>query len=87
MIAASNFVGLPLMLLSTILITQRVMPHWMQEFARFNPVNWGVRAARDAVVYDRNWGGIGIDLLLLVGATAAAAAFATWTFRAYQRTL
>jgi len=87
MIAASNFVGLPLMLLSTILITQRVMPHWMQELARFNPVNWGVRAARDAVVYGRNWDGVGIDLLLLVAATAVTAGFATWTFRAYQRTL
>jgi ABC-2 type transport system permease protein len=86
MIAASNFVGLPLMFLSSILITQ-LMPHWMQQLARFNPVNWGVRAARDAGVYDRNWGGVGIDLLLLVAATAIAAAFATWTFRAYQRTL
>ena len=87
MIAASNFVGLPLMFLSTILITQRVMPHWMQELARFNPVNWGVRAARDAVVYGRNWDGVGLDLLLLVAATAVTAGFATWTFRAYQRTL
>ena len=43
MIAASNFVGLPLMFLSTILITQRVMPHWMQVVSRFNPVNWAVR--------------------------------------------
>jgi ABC-2 type transport system permease protein len=87
MIAASNFVGLPLMFLSSILITQRVMPHWMQELARFNPVNWGVRAARDAVVYGRNWSGVGVYLLLLVAATAATAAFATWSFRSYQRTL
>ena len=87
MIAASNFVGLPLMFLSSILITQRVMPHWMQEISRFNPVNWGVRAARDAVVYGSNWGSVGIYLLLLVATTAATAAFATWTFRAYMRTL
>ena len=87
MIAASNFVGLPLMFLSSILITQRVMPHWMQEVSRFNPVNWGVRAARDAVVYGSHWGSVGIYLLLLVAATAATAAFATWTFRAYTRTL
>ena len=87
MIAASNFVGLPLMFLSSILITQRVMPHWMQEVSRFNPVNWGVRAARDAVVYGSHWGSVGIYLLLLVAATAATAAFATWTFRAYMRTL
>jgi ABC-2 type transport system permease protein len=87
MIAASNFVGLPLMFLSSILISQRVMPHWMQTTARFNPVNWGVRAARDAVVYGRDWGGVGVYLLLLVAATAVTAGFATWTFRAYQRTL
>jgi ABC-2 type transport system permease protein len=87
MIAASNFVGLPLMFLSSILITQRVMPHWMQQVSRFNPVNWGVRAARDAVVYGTHWGSVGIYLLLLVAATAATAGFATWTFRAYMRTL
>ena len=87
MIAASNFVGLPLMFLSSILITQRVMPHWMQEVSRFNPVNWGVRAARDAVVYGSHWESVGIYLLLLVAATAATAAFATWTFRSYMRTL
>ena len=87
MIAASNFVGLPLMFLSSILISQRVMPHWMQQLARFNPVNWGVRAARDAVVYGRHWSSVGIYLLLLVAATAVSSAFATWTFRAYQRTL
>jgi ABC-2 type transport system permease protein len=87
MIAASNFVGLPLMFLSSILITQRVMPHWMQQVSRFNPVNWGVRAARDAVVYGTHWGSVGIYLLLLVATSAATAAFATWTFKAYMRTL
>jgi ABC-2 type transport system permease protein len=87
MIAASNFVGLPLMFLSSILITQRVMPHWMQEVSRFNPVNWGVRAARDAVVYGHHWGSVGIYLLLLVATSAVTASFATWTFRSYQRTL
>jgi len=87
MIAASNFVGLPLMFLSSILITQRVMPHWMQELARFNPVNWGVQAARNAVVYGHNWTSVGVDVLLLVAAMMATTAFATWTFRSYQRTL
>ena len=87
MIAAANFVGLPLMFLSSILIQQRVMPHWMQSVARFNPVNWGVHAARDAVVVGGHWGHIGTNMLLLLAATAVTAAFATWTFRAYQRSL
>jgi ABC-2 type transport system permease protein len=87
MIATANFVGLPLMFLSSILITQRVMPHWMQVVSRFNPVNWAVRAARDAVVRGGNWGSVGVHLLLLVGVTLVTASFATWTFRSYQRTL
>ncbi|HEX6702700.1 MAG TPA: ABC transporter permease [Gaiellaceae bacterium] len=87
MIAAANFVGLPLMFLSSILIAQRVMPHWMQVVSRFNPVNWGVQAARDAVVRGGNWGSVGVHLLLLVAVTLATASFATWTFRSYQRTL
>lgn len=87
MIAAANFVGLPLMFLSSILIQQRVMPGWMQSVARFNPVNWGVHAARDAVVTGGQWGQIGVNVLLLLAATAVTSAFATWTFRAYQRSI
>ena len=87
MIAAANFVGLPLMFLSSILIAQRVMPHWMQVVSRFNPVNWAVHASRDAVVVGGNWGSVGLHLLYLAAVAFATAAFATWTFRSYQRTL
>jgi ABC-2 type transport system permease protein len=87
MIAAANFVGLPLMFLSSILITQRVMPGWMQSVSRFNPVDWGVRAARDAVVAGGHWGSVFEHLGLLLGASVVTAAFATWTFRSYQRSL
>jgi ABC-2 type transport system permease protein len=87
MIAAANFVGLPLMFLSSILIQQAVMPDWMSEVSRFNPVNWGVRAARDAVVVGGNWGDVGVYTLLLLALVAATSLFATWTFRVYQRSL
>jgi ABC-2 type transport system permease protein len=87
MIAAANFVGLPLMFLSSILITGRQMPDWMQHAARFNPVDWGVRAARDAVVTGGNWDAVALNLALLVGLVVATSSFATWTFRAYQRSL
>jgi ABC-2 type transport system permease protein len=87
MIATANFVGLPLMFLSSILIQQRVMPHWMSEISRFNPVNWGVRAARDAVVVGGHWGDVGVYVLMLLGLTAVTSLFATWTFRTYQRSI
>jgi ABC-2 type transport system permease protein len=87
MIATSNFFSLPLMFLSSILIGTTTMPHWMQQVSRYNPVDWGVRSARDAVLYGGHWGSIGAHLGLLVGAVALTTAFATWTFRAYQRSL
>jgi ABC-2 type transport system permease protein len=87
MIAAANFVGLPLMFLSSILIQQRVMPPWMASVSRFNPVNWGVQAARDAVVVGGRWGAVGGYTLLLLALTAVTSMFATWTFRMYQRSL
>jgi ABC-2 type transport system permease protein len=87
MIATANFVGLPLMFLSSILLSTRTMPGWMQQVARFNPVNWGVEAARNAVVVGGAWWPSGQFLLLLLAATATTSAFATWTFRAYQRSI
>ena len=72
---------------TTILITLSLMPGWMQGISRYNPVNWGVNATRNAVVVGGAWGPTGIYLLLLLAGTAATAAFATWTFRSYQRSL
>jgi ABC-2 type transport system permease protein len=87
MIATANFVGLPLMFLSSILLTAAVMPGWIKGVARFNPVNWGVHAARNSVVVGGAWGASGVYLLLLLATTALTSAFATWTFRSYQRSI
>jgi ABC-2 type transport system permease protein len=87
MIATANFVGLPLMFLSSILVTAALMPGWIRTISRFNPVNWGVDAARNAVVVGGAWGSVGGHLALLLAATAATSLFATWCFRSYQRSL
>jgi ABC-2 type transport system permease protein len=87
MIAVANFIGLPLLFLSTTMIARAQMPHWMQETARFNPVDWGVRAAREVVLPGTAWGTVGWYLLFLLLLTALTTAWATWAFRAYQRTL
>jgi ABC-2 type transport system permease protein len=87
MIAAANFVGLPLMFLSAILIPPRQMPGWIAELSRYNPVNWGVQAARNAIVEGGHWGITGGYLLLLLAAAAVTSTFATWCFRAYQRSI
>lgn len=87
MIATANFVVLPLLFLSSTLLAQSLIPHWMQVAMRFNPVNWGVVAAREAILPGTDWSSVGLHLGLLAALSAATAAFATWAFRVYQRTL
>ena len=87
MIAVANFIGLPLLFLSTTMNARSQMPHWMQDVARFNPVDWGVRAAREVVLPGTSWSTVGWHLLFLLALTAVTAAWATRTFRTYQRSL
>ena len=87
MIAIANFIGLPLFFLSSTLISLKQMPEWMQELSRYNPVNWGVVSAREVVLPGSDWSAVGVHLGLLFALTIATAAFATWTFRVYQRQL
>ena len=87
MIAVANFIGLPLLFLSTTLIAKEQMPNWMRVVARFNPVNWGVNSARAVVLPDTQWGPVFADLGYLLALSAVTAALATWTFRAYKRSL
>jgi ABC-2 type transport system permease protein len=87
MIAVANFIGLPLLFLSSTLISIRQIPEWMRQGARYNPVNWGVDAARQVAIPGTDWGSVGAHLGLLFALTIVMAALATWTFRAYQRSL
>jgi ABC-2 type transport system permease protein len=87
MIAVANFIGLPLLFLSTTMIALSQMPGWMQTASKFNPVDWGVRAAREVVLPGTSWGSVGGHLLLLLALAALTAGWAAQTFRIYQRSL
>jgi ABC-2 type transport system permease protein len=87
MIAVANFIGLPLLFFSSILIARDLIPHWMRELSLANPVEWSVRAARGQVLPGTSAGEILLYLAGLAAFTAATTAFATRCFRAYQRTL
>ena len=87
MIAVANFIGLPLLFLSTTMIARAQMPAWMQSTARFNPVDWGVRAAREVALPGTSWSTVGLHLLYLLLLSILTAAWATQTFRIYQRSL
>jgi ABC-2 type transport system permease protein len=87
MIAVANFIGLPLLFFSSILIAASLIPSWMKTLSLANPVEWAVRAARAQALPGADWGNIGLYLVLLSLFTALTGAFATRCFRSYQRTL
>jgi ABC-2 type transport system permease protein len=85
-IAASNFVLLPLTFLSPVFMAKGLMPGWIATVSRFNPVNWSVEAARSALGASPEWGAILVRIGLLLAFCAVAAWLASRTFRVYQRT-
>ena len=87
MIAVANFIGLPLLFFSSILIAASLIPNWMEALSLGNPVEWAVRASRGQALPGTDWGSIGLYLLLLAAFTVLTGAFATRCFRSYQRTL
>jgi ABC-2 type transport system permease protein len=68
MFAVMNFVLLPATFVSTILMTDRLMPDWMRRVAALNPVNWAAELARGALN--------GLPLGDLIASLSLLAAFA-----------
>ena len=87
MIAVAQFISLPLLFFSSLLIARTLIPDWMQSLSLLNPVEWAVRAARGEAIPGTSWDEMGTFLLLLGGFLALTTMFATRSFRSYQRTL
>jgi len=86
-IGAVNFVLLPLTFLSSVFMSQALMPGWMQTAARFNPVNWAAEAGRQALGAHADWGFVLARLGWLCALTVVCAWFAMQAFRSYQRSV
>lgn len=85
-IAVMNFTILPMVYLSSMLMSRNLMPGWIQTMSRFNPVNWAVVAARagfegqNAPLLLRNLGLLSLFALLCGGLATAA-------FRRYRASM
>lgn len=86
-IAAVNFIVLPLTFLSTVFLSEALLPGWIQAFSRFNPVDWAVVAGRTAVFPDPDWGLVGGRIALLAALALVCGWLATRAFGAYQRSV
>jgi ABC-2 type transport system permease protein len=84
-IAAVQFVQLPLTFLSSVFIAATLAPHWIRDIARVNPLEWAAAAGRSALAADVDWGLVASRAGYLAAFAIASAWFATRAFRAYQR--
>lgn len=80
LIGAVQFVVLPATFLSSGMMATNLMPHWIQDVARFNPVNWAVVATRTT-----DWSVVGPRMAWLAALVLVCGWVATRAFRVYQR--
>jgi ABC-2 type transport system permease protein len=87
LIAAVNFIVLPLTFLSSTFMQESLVPGWIQEVARVNPVNWAVQAGREALGASVDWGYVLARMGGLLAVAVVCGWFAVRAFRAYQRSV
>ena len=86
-IGINTLLTLPLTFLSAAFMPLALVPAWIATVATFNPVNWAVEGGREALTASPDWSFVLIRIALLVGLAALTTAWATRTFRAYQRSI
>ncbi len=85
LIGISQFTALPLTFLSSAVMALRLAPPWIQDVARYNPLDWAVVVSRAALADNPDWGAIWPRLGALTAAALVMGWLATRAFIAYQR--
>jgi ABC-2 type transport system permease protein len=84
LIGAVTFLQLPLTFMSTAFMQPSLMPGWIRTASDYNPVDWAIRAGREAVGPTTDWGTVAGYSGLLAAFALACLVLATRAFRAYQ---
>jgi len=62
LVVAVQFLVLPMTFTSSAYMQLNLAPEWIQAVSTFNPLNWAVVAARDALQANTNWSEVGANL-------------------------
>ncbi len=84
-IGVNTFLLLPLTFLSSVFMAKSLMPHWMQNVAAFNPVNWALEAGRAALAASPDWHLVWTRGGALLALAVLMVWLSTRTFRTYQK--
>ena len=87
LIAAVTAVILPLTFLSSAFMQANLVPSWIHDVSRYNPVNWAAEAGRTAALGPADWSLVAERVGLLVCLLLIASLLASRAFRSYQRSL
>jgi ABC-2 type transport system permease protein len=85
LIAISQFTTLPLMFLSSAVMDLGLAPAWVGHVADYNPVEWAVTAAREAMLAHTDWSTVWGHLGLLAATASVMGLLSTGAFRAYRK--
>lgn len=77
----STFLSLPLMFTSTAMLPKPLLPDWIQTISAFNPVSYGINAARSLMLVGWEWDTILPGILVLGCLAAITVTAATLLFR------
>jgi ABC-2 type transport system permease protein len=86
-IGAANFIIMPLLFLSPVFMAKNLMPDWIRLVSYFNPVNWAVEAARDALSDQTDWSFVLLRIAGLLTFAVLSGWLATGAFRIYQKSV
>jgi ABC-2 type transport system permease protein len=86
-IAAVQFVALPLTFLGAGFMAENLMPSWIRAVAHYNPVNWAVEAGRRALESSPDWGFVLARGGWLLALAIVCGLLATTAFRSYRRSV
>jgi ABC-2 type transport system permease protein len=86
-IGINTLLTMPLTFLSAAFMPLNLVPGWIADVARFNPVNWAVEAGREALTASPDWAFVLPRMGGLLAVAIAATWFGTWAFRSYQRSI
>jgi ABC-2 type transport system permease protein len=87
LIGMVTFISLPLAFLSTIFMQRPLLPAWMRDVSRYNPVDWACVAARTATSPRVDWAVVVPRIGLLALLAGGCMALATLAFRTSARSL
>ena len=84
-IGLNTLLLLPLTFVSTTFMNDALMPGWMRALTNYNPVNWAVEAAREALTARPDWSAVGRPAAGLLLLAILMVWLSTRTFRTYQK--